>query len=203
MNDEIFEIENIIPIDYQNHLLATMTGFSFPWAFNPSLVSPDDIFLDRDDNHAGFNHFFYEKGEPTSQFFNLLYPLVLSITSQSPIKFNRMTRMRANLTLQNKTSKSEYHMPHIDTWFPHWNAIYYVNDCDGDTFIFNEMNENYDPGEGDINKIKDMQFTVKRRITPKKGKIVIFPGKYYHASSYTQQSRYRCVVNINLENLFS
>jgi hypothetical protein len=94
-------------------------------------------------------------------------------------------------------------MPHIDTWFPHWNAIYYVNDCDGDTFIFNEVNETYDPGESDINKIKDMQFTVKRRITPKKGKIVIFPGKYYHSSSYTRNSRYRCVVNINLENLFS
>lgn len=203
MNNEIYEIENIIPIDYQDYLLTTMTGLNFPWAFNPSLVSPDDIFLDRDDNHSGFNHFFYEKSEPTSPFFNLFYPLVLSITSQSSVKFNRMTRMRANLSLQNKTAKSEYHMPHIDTWFPHWNAIYYVNDCDGDTFIFNEMNETYDSGEGDINKIKDMQFTVKRRITPKKGKIVIFPGKYYHASSYTQQSRYRCVININLENLFS
>jgi len=202
MNDDIYEIENIIPIDYQDHLLNLMTGFSFPWVFNPTLVSPDNDFLSRDDNHSGFNHFFYEKNEPTSQFFNLVYPLVLSITSQSPVKFNRLTRMRANLTVQNKNPDCEYHMPHIDTWFPHWNAIYYVNDCDGDTFIFNEVNETYDSGESDINRIKNMNFTVKRRITPKKGKIVIFPGKYYHASSYTRNSRYRCVINSNLEQLF-
>jgi hypothetical protein len=33
-------------------------------------------------------------------------------------------------------------MPHIDSFFPHWNAIYYVNDSDGDTVIFNETNDN-------------------------------------------------------------
>lgn len=202
MNNDIIEIENIIPKDYQDHLLNLMTGFNFPWVFNPTLVSPDDCFLDRDDNHSGFNHFFYEKGEATSQFFNLVYPLVLSITSHSSVKFNRLTRMRANLTLQNKSAKSEHHMPHIDTWFPHWNAIYYVNDCDGDTFIFNETNDNYDSGESDIKKIQQMNFTVNRRITPKKGKIVVFPGKYYHASSYARNSRYRCVINMNLENVF-
>jgi hypothetical protein len=200
MND-IIEIENIIPVDYQRHLADLMTGFNFPWIFNKNIVSPDDCFLQREDNHSGFNHFFFEKGKATSQYFNLVYPLVLSITSQADVEFNRLTRMRANLTLQNTGAKADHHMPHIDTWFPHWNAIYYVNDCDGDTFIFNEMNETYDSGEADINKIKDMTFTVKRRITPKQGKIVIFPGKYYHASSFARESRYRCVINMNLEKM--
>lgn len=202
MIDNIFEIENIIPVDYQDHLLNLMSGVSFPWGLNLNLVSPENEFLSRNDNHAGFNHFFYENGEPSSQYFNLVYPLVLSITSNSPVKFNRLTRMRANLTMPNKSYPSEYHMPHIDTWFPHWNAIYYVNDCDGDTFIFNETNEKYDSGEEDIAAIRNMQFTVKKRITPKKGKIVIFPGKYYHASSYTRESKFRCVINMNLEQVF-
>jgi hypothetical protein len=201
MNDDIIEIENIIPIDYQKHLENLMTGFEFPWLFNKNIVSPDDCFRERDDNHSGFNHFFYEKGKPGSPYFNLVYPMVLGITSQAGVEFNRLTRMRANLTLQNKQSTDEYHMPHIDTWFPHWNAIYYVNDCDGDTFIFNETNETYDSGEADIDRIKNMTFTVKRRITPKRGKIVMFPGKYYHASSFARDSRYRCVINMNLEKM--
>jgi hypothetical protein len=101
MND-IIEIENIIPLEYQKHLANLMSGFEFPWIFNKSIVSSDECFFDRDDNHSGFNHFFYEKGKVSSPFFNLVYPMVLSITSQAGVEFNRLTRMRANLTLSNK-----------------------------------------------------------------------------------------------------
>jgi hypothetical protein len=92
-------------------------------------------------------------------------------------------------------------MPHIDSFFPHWNAIYYVNDSDGDTFIFNETNDTYDAGQDDIIRIKENKFTVKKRITPKKGKILIFPGKYYHSSSFARESKFRCVINMNLEKI--
>jgi hypothetical protein len=201
MND-IIEIENIIPVDYQNHLLSLMTSFNFPWAFNPNMVSGDDCFLDNKDNHSGFNHFFYEKNEKTSQFFDLVYPLVLSITSQTKLEFNRLIRMRANLTLPNTASNLEWHMPHIDSYFPHYNAIYYVNDSDGDTVIFNEVNEDYDSGQQDINAIKQNEFTIKHRVTPKKGKILVFPGKYYHSSSFARNSKFRCVINMNLGKVF-
>jgi len=201
MND-IIEIENIIPVDYQNHLLSLMTSFNFPWVFNPTMVSGDDCFSTNNDNHSGFNHFFYEKNEKTSQFFDLVYPLVLSITSQANIPFNRLIRMRANLTLPNQTSKLDWHMPHIDSYFPHYNAIYYVNDSDGDTVIFNETNDDYDSGQKDIIAIKENKFTIKHRVTPKKGKIVVFPGKYYHSSSFARTSKFRSVINMNLGNVF-
>lgn len=200
MTDEIYEIEDIIPIDYQKYLESTMLGWNFPWVFNKSLVSPDETFQGRKDNHSGFMHFLYENGKPDSHFFNLIYPLVLSITSKSPVKFNNLVRMRAVLTLPNASTDLDHHMPHIDSWSPHWNAIYYVNDADGDTFIFNETNENYDSGLSDIKKIQEGKFTIKRRITPKRGKILIFPGKYYHTSSFCKDYPYRCIININLES---
>jgi hypothetical protein len=200
MND-IIEIENIIPEDYQNHLLTLMTGWNFPWVFNPTMVSGDDCFKDDKENHAGFNHFFYEKNERTSQFFDIIYPLVLSITSQTNTQFNRLIRMRANLTLGNPQSTGGHHMAHIDSFFPHWNAIYYVNDNNGDTVIFNETNEDYDSGIDDIMRIKANEFTIKHRVTPKKGKLVMFPGKYYHSSSVATDSKFRCVININLGNV--
>jgi len=40
-------------------------------------------------------------------------------------------------------------------------------------------------------------WTVKERITPKRGRLVIFDGSQYHASSYTTGD-YRCVINMNL-----
>lgn len=200
--DDIFEIENIISKDYQDHLLSLMTSFDFPWLFNPSMVSGDECFSGQENNLAGFNHFFYEKNEARSSFFQTVYPLVLNLTSQTDVPFNRLIRMRANLSLSNKYSPLEHHMPHIDSFFPHWNAIYYVNDSDGDTFIFNETNDTYDAGQDDIIRIKENKFTVKKRITPKKGKILIFPGKYYHTSSFARESKFRCVINMNLEKIF-
>lgn len=200
MND-IIEIENVIPKDYQNHLLNLMTSLEFPWVFNPFMVSGDACFQGQENNLSGFNHFFYEKGEAQSSFFQLVYPLVLTLTSQTGVSFNRLIRMRANLTMPNKSSTLDHHMPHIDSFFPHWNAIYYVNSNDGDTFIFNETNDTYDAGQDDIIRIKENNFTVKKRIEAKQGKVVIFPGKYYHTSSFTRESKFRCVINMNLEKI--
>jgi len=201
MSDDIIVIDNVIPKDYQDQLLSLMTGWDFSWVFNQSMVSPDDDFQNQEDNHAGFNHFFFEDNQPKSQHFNFVYPMVLGITSETRVPVNRLIRMRANLTLPNKTSKLDWHMPHIDSFFEHWNAIYYVNDCDGDTVIFNETNDNYSSGEDDIIRIKNGNFTVKQRIEPKKGRVVIFPGKYYHSSSWARNSKFRCVININLSKI--
>lgn len=195
---DIIEIENIIPVDYQNHLLETFTGWDFPWILNKNVVSGDDCFLNQKNNPPGFNHFFYEKNAPTSNYFQLVYPLVLSITSQANVPFNRLFRMRANLSLAN----GEGHMmPHIDSFHPHWVAIYYVNDSDGDTIIFNETNDDFDSGQSDIDRIKENKFTIQRRVTPKKGKLLAFPGKYYHTASFCKTSDYRCLLNINLGNI--
>lgn len=199
---DIIEIENIIPVDYQKHLLDTMTGWDFPWVVNKNIVSGDAPFLSQKNNPLGFNHFLFEKGQPTSSYFNLIYPLVLSITSQSGIPCNRLFRMRANLTVPNQRLESDLLMPHIDSFHKHWVAIYYVNDSDGDTVIFNEKNDDFDSGEADIRRIKEGKFTIKRRITPKQGKLVAFPGEYYHTASFCKESDFRCLININLGNIF-
>ena len=161
MTDDIIVIDNVIPKDYSDHIRTLLTGWDFGWVFNQTMVSPD-AELQGESNHAGFNHFFYEKQQAVSQHFNFVYPLVLSITSASKTPYNRLIRMRANLTLPNKTSTLEHHMPHIDSFFEHWNAIYYVNDSDGETVIFNETNDEYDAGKDDIMRIQENKFTIKK-----------------------------------------
>ncbi len=201
MND-IIEIENIIPVDHQRYIADVMTGFSFPWVLNKNIVSGDDCFIDQKNNPPGFNHFLYEHNKSTSSFFDMVYPIVLSLTSHvKNLPINRLIRMRANLTLANQSKEMDQFMPHIDSFFPHYVAIYYVNDSDGDTIIFNETNDDYDSGEKDINKIKTGPFTIKQRITPKQGKVVLFPGKYYHTASFCKDTEYRCLININLGSI--
>ena len=198
MND-IIEIENVIPKDYQDHIREKVTSLQFPWYFNTNLVSNEDQMKGYDTNIQGFNHFLFEEQKQVSPFFDTIYPLYLCMTSQINVKFNILERMRFNLTYPNRESKLPWHMPHIDSMYPHYNAIYYVNDSDGDTVIFNETNEDYSE---DFEFMKSNTFTVKYRVTPKQGKVVIFPGHYYHASSFAKTSNYRCVLNINLGKIF-
>lgn len=199
---EIIEIENVIPLDHQNYIKDVMTGFSFPWVLNKNIVSGDDCFLNQKNNPPGFNHFFYEHNKSTSQFFDMVYPIVLSLTSHvKNLPINRLIRMRGNLTLANQSRDMEQFMPHIDSFFPHYVAIYYVNDSDGDTIIFNETNDDYDPGEKDIQKIKTGPFSIKQRVTPKQGKVLLFPGNHYHTASFCKDTDFRCLININLGSI--
>jgi hypothetical protein len=86
-------------------------------------------------------------------------------------------------------------MPHIDSYVPNsWNVIYYLNDTDGDTIIYNERTQ--DAFEYPAMVDKDA-WTEKQRITPKKGRAVAFKGDLFHSSSYSTLNP-RLVVNINV-----
>ena len=194
---DIIEIEDIIPVDYQNHLLETLTGWDFPWVLNKNIVSGDACFRDLKSNPPGFNHFFYEQNAPTSNFFQLVYPLVLSITSKANVPFNRLYRMRANLTLANGPENTDHLMPHIDSFHPHWNAIYYVNDSDGDTIIYDRMYDKSTENWIDITRLEHNKLPVKQTVTPKKGRVVLFDGRYLHNSS-TPLHGPRCILNFDV-----
>ena len=70
---------------------------------------------------------------------------------------------------------------HIDLPIKHVVCLYYVNDTDGDTFIFGKKKD--DP--------------VSMRITPKKNRAIIFNGDIYHASSSTRVDK-RAIINFDL-----
>lgn len=200
MDEEIYVIDDVIPVTYQDFILEKVTGLQFPWYFNTNLVSNEEQLAGDNTNIQGFNHFLFEEHKPVSPFFESIYPLYLSIVDKAPVKFNLLERMRFNLTYPNTTSDLKWHMPHIDSLYPHYIAIYYVNDSDGDTFIFNESNPTF---EEDFDRMQmNKEFTVRQRITPKKGRVVIFPGHIYHASSFAKKSKFRCVLNINLGKIF-
>lgn len=197
---DIIEIDNIITKSYQDSILQQITDQNFPWYFNPTMITPQILSDNVEYNLAGFHHFVYEDQKPVSPFFQFLHPLVLEI--QDKVDFpdkHSIERMRLNMSLPYKESKHDYHLPHIDSLYEHWNGIYYVNDSDGDTFIFEETNETYNTD--DLEYTKTHNFTTKYRCTPKKGKLLLFNGKYYHSSSFCQKSKYRAVININFSNI--
>lgn len=85
---------------------------------------------------------------------------------------------------------------HIDREQEHLSIVYYINDSDGDTFIYDTDLVNI----GDLNHIvlnKEFEhFVLKKRVSPKKGRVVIFNGLLPHHSSYPTKSN-RYVINFN------
>jgi len=99
-------------------------------------------------------------------------------------RFNKklsIIRSKANLQTQFTDNNNSYHnTPHKDFDLEHTVALYYVNDSDGDTILFN----------------KDM--TIKEKVSPKAGRLLFFDGSILHTGSHPVLSKYRMCVNIDL-----
>ena len=67
---------------------------------------------------------------------------------------------------------------HVDFDTPHIACVYYVNDSDGDTFIYDNESKS-------------------QRISPKKNRAVVFDGSLYHASSLPTKNK-RVIINIDV-----
>ena len=103
-------------------------------------------------------------------------------------EYNFVHRIKANLLPRVLSGPDHHNTPHYDNKNEHIVVIYYVNNSDGDTFIF----------ESDKYPLK-----VKKRITPKMGRFVIFNGNQLHAGVHPKTNEYRIVVNFNLTKVDS
>jgi hypothetical protein len=90
-----------------------------------------------------------------------------------------------------------YNLPHVDYMVPHESLIFYINDTDGDTRIFNER---YTPTGKDTG-IKFDTFTTQTRVTPKANRLVWIDGLQYHTASNPIECGRRVIININLKPL--
>lgn len=76
-------------------------------------------------------------------------------------------------------TKLEHYAPHVDWNIPHTVVLYYLNDSDGDTVFF------------------DNQGNITQRVSPKKGRVLVFDGQLYHGGGIPKHSP-RCVVNFDI-----
>ena len=105
------------------------------------------------------------------------------------VNFDLVYRAQCNLTF----SHPSYTIapPHIDCDKEHKVLLYYVNDSDGDTIIYEQTVK--DTPCGSVN----VDLKEHKRVKPKKGRMVLFDGYRYHCSSQPKNN-YRCIINFDL-----
>jgi hypothetical protein len=94
---------------------------------------------------------------------------------------------------------------HLDNDKDHYVAVYYLFDSDGDTIIYEQTK--YDVGykSEDNNSVNpsslrlhdNTRFVEHARVSPKKGRVVLFDGSRWHCSSQPRNNL-RCILNFNL-----
>tara|TARA_B100000085_G_scaffold232983_1_gene220305 strand:+ start:7916 stop:8512 length:597 start_codon:yes stop_codon:yes gene_type:complete len=187
-------VDDLIPEEQQVFLQKYLCeNKRFGWHFHPSTITEDDQKTYEGMNineYVQFVHSFayYDKHtiktEITSPFYNIIEPIIKNFGKKYNYNKIKLWRAKANLQTQSSNIIKDSHCgPHTDLWFPHHVLLYYLNDSDGDTFLFDENKNIID------------------RITPKKGKAIFFNGDILHASSLPVKSKYRAVINFDMEIL--
>lgn len=117
--------------------------------------------------------------DPNHPHADLFMPIVAEVASRLSIDPMSLMRIRVAITPQAKAN--DIKARHIDNDIPHWAALFYLNDSDGDTVFWKG-------GVGD---------EIIERVTPKSNRVVIFDGSTYHSSSSPCDAEFRAVVNLN------
>jgi hypothetical protein len=179
-----------IPKQYQEHILSTVTHRAFPW------FSVHEKWQNK--TRLTFSHLVSNdgpdlpSGSTATEYYNTFLPIsyVMAELLGKPIK--KILRIRLGLILPTPWSEEsnnvEYQQSgedqHVDFFVPHYTGLYYINNSDGDTTVYNETN------------ISD-SYTELAKISPEQGKICIFNGSHYHTSGTPTSSNYRLVATFN------
>lgn len=184
----IQKFDNVLSKFYLEDLQKAVFSADYTWVHheetaggyngNYSWVEDDnteetDLFAHRAPRNANENMITYD-------------PLIYTVADLMDYRVE-LERIKINLMLpKSKLNPNSYNRPHVDYPEPGMKTfLFYLNDADGDTVIFDKIFTGEDPGK----------LTVVERITPKANSAVLFDSYRYHASS-TPTLNKRSVINL-------
>jgi len=187
---DVVVIDQAVPKVVQDMLENVALGDKIPWMRSGGATYQDGvgkIFPTTADSIDAqqFTHLIFDSKQPVSQLFPVLLPVITAI----PYTIKQLIRIKMNLGVYADLRNPDAHgMPHVDFTEikePLLTAIYYVNDATGDTILFDQRFGH----KGAL--------TVKTRITPKKGRLVVFDGGLLHAGNTPRTNIPRVNINFN------
>lgn len=173
---EIFD--NILPKDIEDFFANTHCDPFFPWYVQMSSAGEDAIFDYPVIDTPQFTHVAYFDNKSNSSITEDYIKIAQNLLGDD----FELHRIKANLTTNHSGyTKDNYQPVHIDLdELNYYSILYYINDSDGDTLFFKDTD-------------------IIKRVTPKKGRCVIFNSNIPHAGSNPIITPFRMVVNIILK----
>jgi len=88
--------------------------------------------------------------------------------------------------------------PHINQKDPHLVLLYYVNNSDGETILYDKIVDDFQDNEiFEPDLSERYQFNIVKKVMPKQGRILLFDGRTYHSAS-SPTTGVRCIITSDL-----
>ena len=198
--------DNIISQPHQQYIEEVCLGGGpcIKWLFNDSTVGlserltkwKSEVTVDTPQmTHGFFDDVFNDSAFEFHD--GLILPIKFNLEELSGLKLP-IERVKANILFNTgNTDTNIMGMPHSDMSMAGYMAgVYYVNDSDGDTILF----ENFDKPDvyspyTPVKLANKVELRIEQRVTPKRGRLVLFEANRLHCSSNPIVNNTRCVLN--------
>jgi hypothetical protein len=197
-------IDNFLPEVYIDSIYKLMGGEDIAWSFHKHSVSSstelEDLFFTNQPTaeHIQFRHTFIENDKIRSAHLHYIAPLIACYENQFG-KIKSASRIKANLLMPQVGVKLQ--RPHTDDGDEasydstgyignRKTLLYYVNNSDGETILYNEKYNGV--------PIKE-ELTIQQRIEAVKGRAIIFDSNQIHSGNIPTDKKYRLIINCIFE----
>jgi hypothetical protein len=195
--NDIIVLDDFLPKSFVERYAQKALDKDFNWFYLENITrseiprtykSTDEIeWID----NPGLTHSVFHDKEWYDPYWALQHSLFICemFAQKTNWNFNRLYRMKINQL--NNAPINNINFPHVDAEYPHDVLLYYINDSDGDTILYNEM---FEPSHNN----KEIELSIAARIEPKAGRCIKFNGLRYHSSSTPTIAKRRLILNMNL-----
>lgn len=187
-------LDSCIDVNSQKYIHSHLMGKETNWKFARYFSYGDNPEVNDDGrkNMFNFSNIIFDH-ENINNSCEMFIDIVRKCSAKLPWDLNNVFKIRSELQLPIITEKTHGN-PHVDCHIsePYIVLLYYVNDSDGDTILFNQTTEHIS-----TDQVLNGNLTEMVRVEPKAGRILAFDGNIYHASG-RPKSNYRCIVNYNI-----
>lgn len=199
-------IDNFLPKSLQDKL--EFNTRNIPWYYNPVISndpygeSPKETSTTpntRITDCSLLSHNLFSEGHIQSEHFSVYQTILFFLEFKKNIRIKELIRARLRLTTPYPNhDETKYNPPHVDikTSDRFHTFVYYINNSDGDTVIFNRQYKDNDPLF--LNGFYD-DLSISLRSPPVKGTGLFFDGSYYHSGNCPIKYDTRYIVNFDFK----
>lgn len=195
------ELKNVIDSTTFQQLQTELFSAKMPWYLSGTYTSSkyrDLVSIESNESpDFSFAHLVLLDNDVRSELHEPLNKIILNGLEQIGENVTNLIRIKVNMC----TCQPNVHTnpPHVDTDETHKAGIIYMNTTNAPTILYNEKFNprfGFSPEEY-LNKILNNKLTVQKSVDCEANKMIVFDGKYYHASSVQSDTYRRIVINFN------
>tara|TARA_B100000131_G_scaffold213203_1_gene204965 strand:- start:716 stop:1276 length:561 start_codon:yes stop_codon:yes gene_type:complete len=179
-------IDNFFEEEYFNHIQSKILHADHPWYYMDNISIGKEITTRETDLRYGFNYSLIksdDKGYDLGEMNKFIYDVSIAA--------NANVALRSRMDMTTNRGESYKLEPHVDFEYPHITTIFYVNDSDGNTIIYNQKYNDRDK--------YDQKLTVKEEIEPVANRLLIFDGLFIHTGHTPSKHNRRILINSNFK----